>query len=111
MVNFEKRNSIDIVTFSIDRINALIADEIREKIARLFENANSQVVINLKGVQYIDSSGFGCFLSLFRVARDSYGVLKFAEPEPNVRALFETLNLHTVFEIFPDTESCIRSLK
>ncbi len=111
MVNFEKKNSIDIVTFTIDRINALIADEIKEKVARLFDNANAQVVIDLKGVQYIDSSGFGCFLSLFRRARDSYGVIKFAGPEPNVKTLFETLNLHTVFEIFPDVDSCLRSLK
>ncbi len=111
MVNFEKRNSVDIVTFSVDRINALVADEIRDLIIKLFDNTNTKVIIDLKGVQYIDSSGFGCFLSLFRAARDSYGIIKFASPEPNIKALFETLNLHTIFEIFPDTDSCIRSLK
>jgi anti-sigma B factor antagonist len=111
MVNFEKRNSVDIVTFSVEKINALVADEIRELIIKLFENTHTKVIIDLKGVNYIDSSGFGCFLSLYRAARDSYGVIKFASPEPNIRSLFETLNLHTIFEIFPDVESCIRTLK
>jgi len=111
MVNFEKKNNVDIVTFSVDRINALVADEIRDLIIKLFDNPHAKVIIDLKGVQYIDSSGFGCFLSLYRAARDSYGVIRFAAPEPNIKALLETLNLHTIFEIFPDAESSIRTLK
>ena len=111
MVIFNKSNNVDIVSFSIDKINAIVADEIRDKIMKLFENPHSRVAIDLKGVKYIDSSGFGCFLSLFRAARDNYGILKFAAPEPQIKELFETLNLHTVFEIYPDADSCIRSLK
>ena len=111
MVNFEKRDSIDIVTFTINKIDALISDEIREKIVRLFENPNARVVIDLKGVEYIDSSGFGCFLSSFKAARNNYGILKFSNAEPHINILFETLNLHTVFEIFNDTESCIKSFR
>ena len=111
MVNFEKRNTIDIVTFTIDKINALVADELRGKINHLFDNPHAKVILDLKGVMYIDSSGFGCFLSLFRSARDNYGTIKFAEPEPAIIKMFETLNLNHVFEIFPDIESCIRSMK
>jgi anti-sigma B factor antagonist len=111
MVNFEKKDNVDVVTFSVNRINALIADEIRDNILRIFENANTKVVIDLTGVDYIDSSGFGCFLSLFRAARNNYGILKFANAEPQIKALFETLNLQTIFEIYNDTDSCIRSFR
>jgi anti-anti-sigma factor len=111
MVNFEKKDNVDVVTFTVKQINALIADEIRDNIIRVFETANAKVVIDLKGVDYIDSSGFGCFLSLFKAARNNYGVLKFANAEPAVRTLIETLNLHTIFEIFSDTDSCVRSFR
>jgi anti-sigma B factor antagonist len=111
MVNIEKKENVDIITFSVDRIDALIADEIRDKILTLFENANTRAVIDLTGVGYIDSSGFGCFLSIYKAARNNYGVLKFTNPEPQIRVLFETLNLHTVFEIFSDSEICIRSFR
>jgi anti-anti-sigma factor len=111
MVNFEKRDNIDVVTFTVTKINALNADEIKNNIIKVFENANAKVVIDLKGIEYIDSSGFGCFLSSLKAARNNYGMLKVANAEPQIKALFETLYLHTIFEIFTDTDSCIRSFR
>jgi anti-anti-sigma factor len=111
MVSFEKRGNSDIVTFQVNKINALVADEIRESISKLYEQPHAKVIIDLKGVEYIDSSGFGCFLSILRTARNNYGALKITSPEPAVKVLFETLHLHTVFEICPDMEECLRSFR
>jgi len=95
----------------VDKINALITEEIRDEITRVFENTNAKVIIDLKGVQYVDSSGFGCFLSIMRAARNNYGTLKFANPEPAVMQVLQTLNLHTVFDIYDDIDVCIRALR
>ena len=111
MVNFEKIDNVEVATFTVNKINALIADEIRDQIIKVFENAHAKVVIDLKGVEYIDSSGFGCFLSSLKAAKNNYGILKIANAEPPVKALFETLHLHTIFEIFGDTDSCLRSFR
>jgi anti-sigma B factor antagonist len=111
MINIEKKDKIDIISFSVNKIDALISDEIREGILKAFDNSNSKVIIDLKGVEYVDSSGFGCFLSVLRAARNNYGVLKFANPEPRVSELFETLHLQTVFQIYSDIEMCLMSFK
>jgi anti-anti-sigma factor len=111
MINIEKRDKIDIITFGVDKINALITDELRDQIGKVFENANSKVIIDLKGVHYVDSSGFGCFLSIMRTAKNNYGMLKFVNPEPAVMQVFRTLNLHTVFDIYDDIDVCIRALR
>ena len=111
MVNIEKQNQVEIISFTVRRINALIVDEISERIMKVFDNSNTKVIINLKGVEYIDSSGFGCFLSAMRAARNNYSVLKFASPGPEVDSLLKMLNLHTVFQIYPDLDTCIRSFK
>ena len=111
MINIEKKDKIDIISFSVYKINALITDEIRDRINNVFDNSNSKVIIDLKGVEYIDSSGFGCFLSVMKAARSNYGVLKFANPEPRVMELFQTLHLHTVFQIYDDIDICIRSFR
>jgi anti-sigma B factor antagonist len=111
MINIEKKDKIDIISFSVNKINALIIDEISEVILKVFDNSNSKVIIDLKSVEYIDSSGFGCFLSIMKAARNNYGILKFANPEPRVTELFETLHLHTVFQIYSDIDTCIRSFR
>ena len=111
MINIEKRDKIDIVSFNVNKIDAMITDDIRERINKVFDNSNSKVIIDLKGIEYIDSSGFGCFLSVMRTARNSYGVLKFANPEPRIMELFRTLHLHTVFQIYDDLDVCIRTLR
>jgi anti-anti-sigma factor len=109
MINIEKIDKIDIITFSVNKINALISDEIRDEINKVFLNGNSKVIIDLKGVEYIDSTGFGCLLSVMRTARNNYGILKLASPEPAVMQVLQTLNLHTVFEIYDDLD--VRSLR
>lgn len=111
MINIEKKDKIDIISFSVNKINGLIVDEICKEILKTFNTTNSKVIIDLKGVEYIDSSGFGCFLSVMRAARNNYGVLKFANPEPGITELFETLHLNTVFQIYSEIETCLQSFK
>ncbi|MGA2406496.1 MAG: STAS domain-containing protein [Bacteroidales bacterium] len=111
MIHIEKKDKIDIISFSVNKINALIIDEIRDRIIKTFENSNSKVIIDLKGIEYIDSSGFGCFLSAMKAARNNYGVLKFVNPEPKVIELFETLHLQTVFQIYTDLDTCLKSFR
>ena len=111
MISIEKRDKLDIISFSVNKIDAMITDDIRESINKVFDNSNSKVIIDLKGVEYIDSSGFGCFLSAMRAARNNYGILKFANPEPAIMKLFETLHLHTVFQIYDDLDVCIRTFR
>jgi len=111
MISIEKRDKVDIISFNVNRIDALITDEVRERITRVFDISNSKVIIDLNGVEYIDSSGFGCFLAAMRTARNNFGILKFANPAPQIMELFRTLNLHTVFQIYDDVDVCFRTLR
>jgi anti-sigma B factor antagonist len=111
MISIERRGRIDIITFTVDKIDALITDEIKDEISKVFENSNAKVIINLAGVHYVDSSGFGCFLSIMRTAKNHYSTLKFVNPEPAVMKVFKTLNLHTVLDIYDDINVCLNALR
>jgi anti-sigma B factor antagonist len=111
MISIEKRDKIDIISFNVNKIDAMITEDIREQINKVFDNSYSKVIIDLKGVEYIDSSGFGCFLSVLRTARNSFGMLRFVNPEPGIMQIFQTLHLHTVFQIYDDLDLCIRTLR
>ncbi len=111
MIKVEKRNKIDVISFSVDKINANTTEQLREDVSGVFASSNSKVIINLQGVEYIDSSGFALFLSLHKAARGSFGVLKFANPGERVSELFHALHLHTVFEIYDDLDACVSSFR
>lgn len=111
MISIEKRDKIDVINFTVDKINALVTEDLRDEIGKVFQNGSNKVVINLAGVKYIDSSGFGCLLSIMKTARNNYCSIKFASPEPGVMEVLKTLNLHTVFDIYEDLDECVRSLR
>ena len=103
-------NNIEVVSFKdTDKFNALIADEARETLVKLFDTPNAKVIINLSGIKYIDSSGFGCFLSTMKASRNNYGIMKICGLSPDVKKLFMNLQLHTIFELFDELDSCIKS--
>lgn len=111
MISIEKNNTINIISFSVSQINALMIDVIKDQACRVFDIAHSKVIINLAGVKYIDSSGFGYLLSMQKMAGNNYGVLKIAHPEPVIKTLFNTLHLHSIFQIYDDVESAINSFR
>lgn len=109
MVFSEKQEGIDIVRFRDDRINALNVDTIRPAIMSIFEIPHSRVVIDLSGVNYLDSTGFAMFLHLLRVARTNYGTVRLCNLTPPARNLFELLQLDKAFDIYSDFDSCLQS--
>ncbi len=111
MIIMEKRGKVGIISFSVNRLHAINMDEIRDGVNKIFDDPNSKIIFNLKGIEYIDSSGFAFFLTLHKAAKNNYGILKFVHPEPRVLELFQTLHLHTVFEIFDDLDACIESFR
>ena len=111
MIELERRDGVDIVKFSINRINALVSEEIKGSITKILDKSNIRLIIDLGSVEYIDSSGFGCLLSLMRTARDNYSQMKIVCSQQSVMTLFETLHLQTIFEIFSDLDDCISSFK
>lgn len=111
MIKTDKRDKIDIISFNVNKINALITEDIREEINRLSSAPSARIIIDLTGVEYIDSSGFSLFLSVMKSVRNNYGILKFANPDPRVMEVLRMLHLDTVFMIFDDLDACVRSFR
>lgn len=100
-------NGVELIRFDgLDKFNAIIAEEVREELIRHFDAPNTKVIIDLEGIKYIDSSGFGCFLATMKASRNNYGIMKICCPDTEVKDLFVTLQLHTVFEIYDNLEIC-----
>jgi anti-sigma B factor antagonist len=60
-------------------------------------------------VNYIDSSGIGELVSSFTTVSNSGGALKLLNLTKRVKDLLQITKLYTVFEVFDDEASALRS--
>lgn len=110
MLNVELINDVYVASFKdLDRFNALVTEPVKEQLNKLFVKPGTKLVLNLKGINFIDSSGFGVFLSVFKTANINYGYFKICNVEQEVMGLFKLLQLHNVFEIYTTLDDCLNS--
>lgn len=93
------------------RAEALDADnvaEFRESMASSLDGAKD-AVLDLGSLQFIDSSGLGAILSFLRQLNAAQGDLKLCGLSRPVRAVFELVRMHRIFEIYGDSDEALRS--
>ena len=66
-------------------------------------------MLNLADVDYIDSSGIGELVSGFTAVKNQGGDLKLLQLTKKVRDLLQITKLYTVFDIYSDESSAVRS--
>ena len=110
MLKTEKINNVIVVSFeNVTRFNALITEPIKEEIKSFFDKPQTKLILNLQGIEFIDSSGFGVFLSVMKQANNNFGHFKICNVKAEVMDLFKLLQLHNVFEIYTNLDDCIKS--
>ena len=70
-----------------------------------------QIVVELSGLEAIDSAGLGELVVVHMWAKASGSSLILAGASPQVRQLFELTNLSSVFEVVPTLEDALQSLR
>ena len=82
---------------------------LRKTVRGLLEEQRRQIVLNLADVDYIDSSGIGELVSGFTAVKNQGGDLKLLQLTKKVRDLLQITKLYTVFEVFTDEPTAVRS--
>jgi anti-sigma B factor antagonist len=103
----ETRNDIVIVYVKEERLDAHNSSDLKSVVQKLYEDGQKNVLIDLKEVRFIDSSGLGALVSGFKNAISHSGNLKLATLQSQVKSMFELTRLHRVFEIFPSTQEAL----
>jgi anti-sigma B factor antagonist len=83
----------------------VLGDVIRE----LANKGHRKILLNLRDVKYIDSSGMGDVVRSFTSLRRQGGDLKLFGPTPPVLEVLRITNLHKVLEIKDDEASAVQS--
>jgi anti-sigma B factor antagonist len=72
---------------------------------------NKNLVLNLSGVNYIDSGGLGTLVSLYTSARTVGGSIKLANLTQRVGDLLQVTKLLTVFDTYDSEEKAVAACK
>jgi anti-sigma B factor antagonist len=86
--------------------SAVLRDTVRKLITE-----NNRIVLNLGGVNYIDSGGLGTLVSLFTTAHTAGGSIKLANLTQRVGDLLQVTKLVTVFEVYNNEEEAVESFR
>jgi anti-sigma B factor antagonist len=104
----EKTGDVTVVVLLGEQLDAGNAKDFKRDIAALLE-PRGKVVFDLARLQFVDSSGLGAILSCLRQLNAGGGDLKLCGMSKPVRALFELVRMHKIFDIYGTQEEAVRA--
>ncbi|KQQ09698.1 MULTISPECIES: STAS domain-containing protein [Rathayibacter] len=90
------------------KLNMVSAPELRTLVLRVIEEGENRVVVDLSGIEFMDSSGLGALVGCLKSARQAGGDLRIASPSPQVSMVLRLSNLDRVLASFDSAEDAYR---
>jgi anti-sigma B factor antagonist len=102
-----------IVRPTTDRLDIEVAAEFRGMLLSLIEQGNRHLIVDLKDVTFIDSSGLGALVSALKTLKrgSGSGDVRLARVQPPVVSLLEIIRLNRVFTSYATVEQAIHSFQ
>jgi anti-sigma B factor antagonist len=108
-LNIRETNGVSIVDVSGRIALGDGVGPLREGIRELADTGHRQILLNLAGISYLDSSGIGVLVSAFATLNRLGGHLKLVNLTGRVKDLLLITKLFTVFEVYDDEATAITS--
>jgi anti-sigma B factor antagonist len=86
-------------------VDVYTAPRLRERLVEMVSQGHHQVVVDLEGVDFLDSTGLGVLVGGLKRLRSHEGDLKLVCTQRRILKVFEITGLTKVFQIFDDVET------
>lgn len=112
-LNIKERQAGDVTILDMDGKITIGEGSValRGAIRRLLEEGKKNILLNLGGVGYVDSSGIGELVSSFTSTNKEGGSLKLLNLTQKIQDLLGITKLLTVFDTYEDEASALESYK
>jgi anti-sigma B factor antagonist len=91
------------------RLTSFEIGALRESISRLLKQGRKNIVLNLSGLQYLDSSGIGELARIYVSVVKQSGQMKVIGLSPKIEEILKITQLYQVFPEFPSEEAALQS--
>ena len=106
----DKMGDVAVAELPVEELDASNAGEFKRDIAPVLE-ANTKLVFDLSRLRFMDSSGLGAFISCLRKLNAKGGDVKLCGMSKQVRAVFELVRMHRIFDIFGTREEAVQAFQ
>jgi len=87
------------------------AAELEDTLERIIGERCYRIVVDLGGVSYISSAGWGIFISEIKRIRRNGGDIKLSSMVPEVREVFELLEFNSILKPFESIDAALRDFE
>jgi anti-sigma B factor antagonist len=91
------------------RLTSFETGALRDSIARLLKEGRRDIILNLSGLQYLDSSGIGELARVYVTVVKQGGQMKVIGLSSKIEEILKVTQLYQVFPEFPDEEAALKS--
>ena len=91
-------------------LDGVKGNELRREINDIIANGANILLIDMKAVSFINSSGLGSLVSAMQIVRNANCQLFVCSVNDQVRMLFELTRIDKVFQVFVDQEDFNRQV-
>ena len=95
----ENKEKYSRVSSKLEKLDAVHAPELKSELVQLNKNGVKNIIIDLKGTRYCDSSGLSAILVANRLCKGENGIFILTGLEPAVAKLVTISQLDTVLNI------------
>ena len=107
-VTIRQVGAVSLVDVS-GRLTSFEGGTFREAILGLLKRGHRNILLNLKNLDYLDSSGIGELVRNYLAVVKKGGAMKVVGLAPKVEEILKVTQLYQVFPEFPDEASALES--
>jgi len=85
-------------------VDVYTAPKLKKQLVDCIQNGSVDILVDLNGVSFIDSSGLGVLVGALRRARENSGTIRLVCTRENIMKVFRITGLDKVFPIFDSIE-------
>jgi len=100
--------SVSIVEVT-GKLTSIESGALRNSIARLLQEGRKQIVLNLRGLEYLDSSGISDLVQAYLSVIKRGGEMKVVGLSERIEEILKITHLYQVFPEFQDEQAALRS--
>jgi len=106
-----QHGSVTVIHLQGNLMGGPDATSLNTRLHELVEAGKKQIIIDLAGVQFMNSSGLGLLIGGVSALKNAGGALKIANPSDKIASLFTITKLAPVLQTFPSVDAALQSFR